>query len=188
MVQIYTAEEVAKLAEGTDPYLKGLRNLEDACKFDIVELLGAAMPQQTQFFNRSAIPGITNMEKPNQTNFPLWITGIGVAIWGTLADAAIVHGHTQVVLEKDARRYTAFPTNNLPSGGGLKMAIDDATAATTNAFATHGLDSSFFVLPTPIAYAPDQIIRVILESDATVLVAATGVGIFLRGVEARTVR
>lgn len=186
MARPLTPQQVKNLSrvQGSVP---DVRNLRDAVKFHWRELAVGAMPLELNFFDQAATPGITNLEKINQLTYPLWITGLGVQIFGTAADVRLAHGHTEINLEKDERFYATFPTSQLPGGSGLRMEIDDATAATTHDLATHGLGNSFYSLKTPIKYDPDQTLRVVFRSDATVLAAATGFMVMLRGVEARTV-
>ncbi len=188
MARAMSTKDILRLAEGTDPYLAGVRNLVDTCKYHAQALTvgGAALPAATQFFNVARAPGVCNLELINQVVFPLFITAVGVQIFGTGADVHIATGRSEVVIEKDNRQYAAFRTNWLIGGGGLTMNYTPGVGAAVD-FATHGLGNEFFSLPAPIMIMPDQILRVFLNTDLTAVAGATGAAIMLRGVESRTV-
>lgn len=177
--------QVRELAN-IDPYVAGVRGLRDACKYSIVELAAAAMPAEVQFFNVAPNPGVGNMEKQNEVTFPLWITAIGIQIFGTQADVRIVSGGTAVIILKDNKEYEAFPTNTVPGGGGLTMNYTPGVGAAVD-FGTNGLNNGFLTLATPIKIDVEQNIRGILRTNGATLAATTSVSMIWRGLESHPV-
>ena len=188
MARAMSTQDILRLAEGTDPYLAGVRNLVDTCKYHLqaVTVGAGALPAQIQFFNVSRAPGVCNLELVSQVVYPLFITHIGMQIFGAGADVRITSGRSEVVIQKDNRQYAAFRSNWLMGGGGLTMQYSPGAGAAVD-FATQGLGNDFFSLPAPIMIMPDQVLNVFLNTDGTAVGAATSVAIMLRGVESRTV-
>jgi hypothetical protein len=176
-----TAEDVRDLAN-VDPYLAGVAGLRDACKYSVEDIAIGAMPREIQFFTRAPAPGVGNMEKPNEVTFPLWITAIGLQIFGTQADIRIVAGGAGLVILKDNKEYESFPINATPGGGGLTMDYTPGIGAAVD-YGTNGLDTGFFTLLTPIKMDVDQNIRGILRTNGEAVVAITTCMMLWRGLE-----
>ena len=56
MPKAMSTQAMLNLAEGTDPYLAGVRNLVDTCKYhvQVLQAGAGALPAATQFFNVAA--------------------------------------------------------------------------------------------------------------------------------------
>lgn len=189
MARPLNTQEIRRLKESADPYLEGVRDLVDSCKFHYQALNAgaAALPAQLGFFNVAQVPGVCNMEIANQVIYPIWITHMGFQAWGTGDDVRIAVDSGQIRIIKDNRAYCDLPCNVLGAGG-LRMQYSEAIAGVPVDFGTNGQDDQLFMLPTPIKIDPDQVLQVLylsnLEPTVDGAVAAT---IILRGVEARSV-
>jgi len=183
-----TKAEIARLRADVDPFLAGVRDLNDVCKFHFLALnAGAAvLPVQLAFFQVANVPGVCNMEIPGQVIYPLWITALGFQAWGAGGDVRIAtdSGHIRIV--KDNRSYCSIPCC-VVGGGGLQMHYNVSAGAAVD-YGMNGLDDDLFLLPTPIKVDPGQSLVVFYESNAEPTVAGAVLAtIMLRGLEARTV-
>lgn len=184
-----TAEQLKQLSHDVEALYKGVRGWEDACYFHIQTHAAGALAAETQYFNVVKAYGVSNMERANEFIYPFIVTEIGVQMFGLVADERVVFDEAELMIEKDQRKYPAFPVASLPGGGGMAMAYSDLTAlAALVTYGTNGLGNSMWVLPAPIAFVPNQVFRGWIRSSAvTALGADTEIMVMLKGLVARTV-
>lgn len=182
-----TAKRIAQMYKETRPFFQkyGYKDVVPVQWFDTNDIAIGAIPGQTQFFNVANVFAVCNLEQPNEFPNPTIILAIGVQIFGTHADAAVVFEHTEVAFEKDSRVQPSMPTCAVPGGGGVRAMASQTNAAAIQV-ASNGLGNSFRRLHSPIAVDSEQSIRAWLYGDAVAAVAAaTGVRIILEGIEWR---
>ncbi len=180
-----TKDEINRLAGDTDAMLKSIEGWEDVELFHVLPFAGAPMALETQFFNVVKAYGVTNMEKANEVIYPTIISEIGIDLRGPALDQSIFLINAELVIVKDNREYASWPAYCLPSGGGTRKGIADGTAATAHDYTTAGVDARMHGLYAPIAFMPQQTIRVVIRTNGATLPVGLQVKPLLRGLVAR---